>query len=106
MHNDRTGRVVVTIPVSREADPDLVIRLISEAAAANTEILRETAPVVLFRKLGETTKEFELICFVADVDQTGKVGSDLLLAIDTALRANGLGDIVHKTILVSEPKAD
>ena len=106
VHNDRTGRVVVTIPVSREADPDLVIRLISEAAAANTEILRETAPVVLFRKLGETTKEFELICFVADVDQTGKVGSDLLLAIDTALRANGLGDIVHKTILVSEPKAD
>lgn len=105
VHNDRTGRVVVTIPVARDADPDLVIRLISEVATANTVILKEPAFAVLFRKLGETVKEFELLCFVADVDQTGKVGSDLLLAIDLALRAHGLGDIVHKTIFVSEPKA-
>ncbi len=105
VHNDRTGRVVVTIPVARDADPDLVIRLISDVAAANTVILNEPPFAVLFRKLGETVKEFELICFVADVDQTGKVGSDLLLAIDLALRAHGLGDIVHKTIFVSEPKA-
>ena len=104
VHNDRTGRVVVTVPVAREADPDLVIRLMTEVAEANTEILRETAPAVLFRKLGEATKEFELICFVADVDQTGKVGSDLLLAIDVALRANGLGDIVPRTIMVSDQK--
>jgi small-conductance mechanosensitive channel len=105
VHNDRTGRVVVTVPVARDADPDLVIRLISEAAAANTVILNEPSFAVLFRKLGEAVKEFELICFVADVDQTGKVGSDLLLAIDIALRAHGLGDIVHKTIFVSETKA-
>ncbi len=105
VHNDRTGRVVVSVPVARDADPDLVIRLISEVASTNHELLPDNPPAVLFRKLGETSKEFELICFVADVDQTGKVGSDLLLAIDHALRANGLGDIVHKTVYVSENEA-
>ena len=102
VHNDRTGRVVVTIPVARHADPDLVIQLITGVALANHDILTDNPPMVLFRKLGETSKEFELICFIADVDQTGKVGSDLLLAVDHALRDHGLGDIVHKTILVSE----
>jgi potassium efflux system protein len=105
VHNDRTGRVVVTIPTARDADPDLVIKLISEATTANTEILRETPPIILFRKLGETTKEFELTCFVGEVDQTAKVSSDLLLAIDRALRANGLGDIIPKSIMVADPSA-
>lgn len=102
VHNDRTGRVVVSIPVARDADPDLVIQLITDVAKANSELLPDNPPSILFRKLGETTKEFELIGFIADVDQTGKVGSDLLLAIDRTLRANGLGDILHKTIMVSD----
>ena len=102
VHNDRSGRVVVSVPVARDADPDLVIKLIKEVAVANTEILRDAPPTVLFKRLGETAKEFELVCFVSDVDLTGKVGSDILLAIDLALRRQGLGDITHKTILVSQ----
>jgi small-conductance mechanosensitive channel len=102
VHNDRTGRVVVSVPVARHADPDLVIALIGDVAKANQDLLLDPAPAVYFRKLGEAVKEFELICFIADVDLTGKVGSDLLLAIDIALRAKGLGEIVHKTLLVHE----
>ena len=105
VHNDRTGRVVVSIPVARDADPDLVIQLITDVAHANGELLPENPPSVLFRKLGETAKEFELTGFIADVDQAGKVGSDLLLAIDRTLRAHGLGDIVHKTVMMSEAEA-
>jgi small-conductance mechanosensitive channel len=104
VHNDRIGRVVVSVPVARDADPDLVMKLIREVAVANAEIVSDTPPAVMFKKLGETAKEFELICFVPDVDLTGKVGSDILLAIDLALRDHGLGDITHKTILVSSPE--
>jgi len=100
VHNDRTGRIIVNVPVARHADPDLVIKLITDAAQANSQIMTDIPPLVLFRKLGDATKEFELTCFIADVDLTGQVGSDLLLAIDNALRVQGLGEIIHKTVIV------
>ena len=81
-----------------------MIKLITDAAQANSQIMTDIPPLVLFRKLGDATKEFELTCFIADVDLTGQVGSDLLLAIDNALRVQGLGEIIHKTVIV--PQAD
>lgn len=104
VHNDRTGRVVVSIPVSRDADPDLVQRLMNEAAQANTRLLRDPAPQVQYKKLGESVKEFELTGYVADVDDAGRVSSDLLFAIDRGLRAHGLGEIVGRTMLVNEDR--
>ena len=105
VHNDRTGRVVISIPVSRDADPDLVHRLMSEAAQANGKLLRDPAPNVQYKKLGENVKEFELTGFVAEVDDAGRVSSELLFAIDRALRANGLGEILSRTVMVNEEKS-
>ena len=102
VHNDRTGRVVVSIPVSRDADPDLVQRLMNEAAQANAKLLRDPAPQVQYKKLGESVKEFELTAYVAEVDDAGRVSSDLLFVIDRGLRAHGLGEIVARTMIVNE----
>jgi potassium efflux system protein len=105
VHNDRTGRVVISVPVARDADPDLVHRLMSEAAQANSKLLRDPAPNVQYKKLGETVKEFELTGFVAEVDDAGRVSSDLLFAIDRALRAHGLGEILSRTVMVNEERS-
>ncbi len=102
VHNDRTSRVVVAVPVARDADPDLVAKLIGEVATAHPQLLRDPAPHVQFKRLGEAAKEFELTAFVAEVDDAGRVSSDLLFAIDRALRAHGLGDIVARTLLVND----
>ena len=104
VHNDRTGRVVVSIPVSRDADPDLVQRLMNEAAQANAKLLRDPAPQVQYKKLGESVKEFELTAYVAEVDDAGRVSSDLLFVIDRGLRAHGLGEIVARTMIVNEDR--
>lgn len=99
VHNDRTGRVIVSVPVARRADPDIVIGLILYAAKANTDVLKSPAPTVHFKNLRETAKEFELICFVSDVDDAARVSSDLLLAIDRSLRENGLGEIAQRALI-------
>ena len=105
VHNDRTGRVLVLVPVPRDADPDLVARLIEEAAKEHRDVLAEPPPKAFFRRIGENTKDFELVCFVADVDQAGHVGSDLLFLIDRSLRANGLGEIVPRMLVVQSEDA-
>ena len=58
-----------------------------------------------YKKLGENVKEFELTGFVAEVDDAGRVSSELLFAIDRALRANGLGEILSRTVMVNEEKS-
>ena len=77
----------------------------SEAAQANGKLLRDPAPNVQYKKLGENVKEFELTGFVAEVDDAGRVSSDLLFVIDRALRAHGLGEILSRTVMVNEEKS-
>jgi small-conductance mechanosensitive channel len=94
------GRVIIAIPVGREADPDRVTSILLQCAADNSDLLDDPPPIVLFKKIGDFTKDFELIAYVADVDFAAQVSSDLTFAIDRALRAENIGDIPHRTILL------
>ena len=69
VRSDRIGRVVAAgraccatpiRPASRRSSPI--------ARAAHAEVLTDPPPRVLFRKIGDAYLEFELICFVAEVD--------------------------------------
>lgn len=92
VRNDRTGRVLISISVPRVLDPGDVRTMLSEAAAAHGDVLAKPPPIVLFKKLGTTTMDFDLICIVGDVDIVGRVTSDLNF-------------VIHKRLTELEPAA-
>ena len=86
VRNDRVGRVLVSVPVPRTTDPDQVAEIMRRAALAHREVMSEPPPRVLFRKVTENTIDFDLICFVDDIDAAGRVSSDLYFEIFRQLR--------------------
>ncbi|MGO4572257.1 DUF3772 domain-containing protein [Microvirga sp. 2TAF3] len=91
VRNDRIGRVLVSVPVPRASDPDHVSEIMKRCALAHREVMSEPAPRVLFKKVTENTIDFDLICFVDDIDAAGRVSSDLYFDIFRKLREEGTG---------------
>jgi len=91
VRNDRVGRVLVSVPVPRASDPDVVADIMRKAALAHREVMSEPSPRVLFKKVTENTIDFDLICFVDDIDAAGRVSSDLYFEIFRGLRKAGVG---------------
>lgn len=91
VRNDRVGRVLVSIPVPRTSDPDVVADVMRRAALAHREVMSEPNPRVLFKKATENTIDFDLVCFVDDIDAAGRVSSDLYFEIFRGLRKAGVG---------------
>ena len=85
MHADRTGRIIIPVNVDYQADPQIVEKLLKDAALAHREVMSEPGPIVIFKNLGESGLDFELRCFV-DVDAMAKTRSDLLYDIFARLR--------------------
>lgn len=84
---DRTGRVLISITVPRELDPSDVRAMLDEVAESHGDVLKKPPPTILFKKLGTTTMDFDLICVVGDVDLVGRVNSDLNYSIHKRLTA-------------------
>ena len=91
VRNDRVGRVLVSIPVPRASDPDQVAEIMRKAALAHREVMSEPAPRVLFKKVTENTIDFDVVCFVDDIDAAGRVSSDIYFEIFRGLRKAGIG---------------
>jgi small-conductance mechanosensitive channel len=85
VRNDRTGRVLISITVPRTLDPGDVRGMLTDAAAAHGDVLQKPPPIIMFKKLGPATMEFDLICIVAEVDIVGRVTSDLNYVIHKRL---------------------
>jgi potassium-dependent mechanosensitive channel len=84
--------VLISISVPRTYDPSEVRGMLSEAAASHGDVLQKPPPIVLFKKLGTATMDFDLICIVAEVDVVGRVTSDL-------------NYVIHKRLVEMEPAA-
>jgi potassium efflux system protein len=91
VRSDRTGRVLIALAVARTARPDHVREVMLTAALAHPQVMAEPSPRVMFKKIGETSLEFELFCVVPDVDMVGVVASDLHFAIFPELAQHGIG---------------
>jgi potassium efflux system protein len=104
VRNDRVGRVLVSVPVPRATDPDQVAEIMRKAALAHREVMSEPSPRVLFKKVTENTIDFDLVCFVDDIDAAGRVSSDLYFDIFRNLRRAGVG--VPAPAPAAEPEGD
>ena len=87
---NRRGRIHVKVGVGYEADPAKVQALLLECARTNRAVASYPAPQALFIDFGDSALLFELRCHVRDVDNYATARSDLLVAIETSLRANDI----------------
>lgn len=90
---DRQGRARVPVGVAYGSDTQKVKRVLEEVAQAHPEVINDGSypePKVLFLGFGDSALNFEVRCFVRNIDNRLQVISDLNFAIDAAFRQEGI----------------
>ncbi|GLK73803.1 mechanosensitive ion channel family protein [Ancylobacter dichloromethanicus] len=90
-HANTTGRVIVAVNVSYDADADEVRDLLIGCACDHPQVLRSPPPRVFLMAFGDSYLKFELRCVVANVDYALTVKSDLHFAVLDRLKAARIG---------------
>jgi small-conductance mechanosensitive channel len=85
--SNQMGRVRVAVGVSYDADPDQVRDILLECATDHPEIRHHPEPYVVFMDFGASSLDFEIRCFIMDVENMLTVASDLRFRIFKALAA-------------------
>ena len=81
VRDDKVGRIKVPVTVNTGVDPDKVRDVLIEVARAHDQVLKIPSPNVLFTSMTANGINFELVCFLADVETTARITSDLNFAI-------------------------
>jgi small-conductance mechanosensitive channel len=87
---DRHARSIIPVGVTRGSDVPLVMQTLRECALAHPGVLKSPEPQILFRGFGDSSRNFELRVWVADVDNRLQVESDLQQDIDRRFRQAGI----------------
>jgi potassium efflux system protein len=87
--NNRAVRLVVAVGAAYDSDPEMVKRLLMEAAAEHPEVLKHPAPRVRFEEFGASSLDFRIKFWVA-FDGSKRVSSDLRFAILKKFRDHGV----------------
>ncbi len=74
-------RIRVAVGVAYGSDLDQVIATLSGVAAAHSEICDEPEPRVRFRKFGESGLDFELLCWINQPVDRGRITHELNCAV-------------------------
>jgi potassium efflux system protein len=90
VHNDRVGRLLISINITYESDVDQVHDLLIAAAKAQDQVLAIPGPSVLFAEFGDWALKFNLICFVEDIEQAERTRSAIHFEVLRRLREAGL----------------
>ena len=88
--SDRMRRIDLDVGVGYESDPEQVIALINDVARANSGVLPDPAPLVLFVGFGDSALNFQVRVWTARYEDWLNTRSSLGLGILAALRAAGI----------------
>jgi len=86
----RRVRVVIPVGVAYGSDVPLVMDILGEVARAHPDVMVDPAPNPIFTEFGDSSLNFELRLWIANVDLRPRVKSDLLIAIDRRFREAGV----------------
>ena len=89
VRGDRSGRVSITVSVLRNQDPVRAAEMIVGCAQGHADVLKDPAPRVVFKKIGDPFLEFELLVWIVDVSLGQKVQTDLNYAVFATLSGAG-----------------
>jgi potassium-dependent mechanosensitive channel len=103
-HRNLLGRLKVRVRVSYQADPEHALKVLQQVAEANTSILRHPPPVVVLDNLGDQALEFSVRVYLADINRSLQVQTELRTAILKALRAEGI-DVPYASALAGHAHA-
>ena len=81
-------RIRIAVGVAYGSDVDHVIETLEQVAADNAAILASPAPRARFRLFGDSSLNFELLGWIADPADRGRVQHELNCAVYKALAAN------------------
>lgn len=94
MLHDPWGRVIVPVGVAYGSDVekirDILLKIANEHELVLKDGINVSPPVVLFRQFGNSSLDFELRCFIRNVDRRLKTLSEINFAIEKAFRENNV----------------
>jgi small-conductance mechanosensitive channel len=90
-HKNRLGRVDIKVGASYDADPRHVHRVLTGIAEAHPTILKNPAPMAVFSGFGDSSLDFELRFFLADVMSQLAIQNDIRFAIYERFKEEGIG---------------
>ena len=93
MLNDNHGRLIIPIGVAYGSDTALVSSILMDIAKANDKVINDgsaPAPQVLFLSFGENSLNFELRCYLTNIDQGTRIRSAINFEIDRAFREHNI----------------
>jgi potassium efflux system protein len=68
MHHNDGGRITIPVGVSYECDPDQVKQILLNCATAVDSVIASPAPTVYFVDFGDNSLDFELRCYMDNVN--------------------------------------
>ena len=84
--SDSTTRIVIKVGIAYRNDARLAQRLLLDIAAANELVLKDPAPTAWMTAFGDSTQDFELRVYVAEINQRNLVRTDLQMRIADLFR--------------------
>jgi potassium efflux system protein len=91
--NTQWGRLKAPVGVAYGSDTEKVKQILIDVARDNKEVIldgRQPEPYVIFLGFGDSSLDFELRCFIRDIDRRLRVLSEINFAIDKAFRESGI----------------
>ncbi len=88
--SDSLRRLEVPVGVSYGTDPQLVQDLLVAVVKDNPEVLNYPEPVALFVGFGESALNFLLRFWIADVETSPRISSEVTAAVDDRLKQAGI----------------
>ncbi|MCV6547719.1 MAG: DUF3772 domain-containing protein [Cohaesibacter sp.] len=86
MHNGSLGRIIIPVGVSYDANPEQVRDILLTIAEESEHIASYPAPSVYFMDFGASSLDFQLRCYIQDIDYSLSAKSALRFAIFKALK--------------------
>ncbi|WP_363346998.1 DUF3772 domain-containing protein [Methylocystis echinoides] len=90
LRGDKVGRIKVALSPHPGVDPEQMRDIMLAAARAQEDVLRIPAPQVMFLGMEASNFKFELWCYVADVEKSSRVRSDLHFDLHRRLSEAGI----------------
>ncbi len=88
--SDRMRRIDIAVGVTYGTDPQRVLTILRDVAAAHPDVLSHPEPSVLFVAFGESSLDFSLRAWTPDYEEFLRVGSELRVQVWHALKDAGI----------------
>lgn len=109
-HGNKSGRIIVAVGVGYDSDPEKVEEILLRCAKEHRQVLGRPEPAVYFMDFGASSLDFQLRCFLGDINYSLAVTSELRFSIFRELKAEGIEipfpqqDVHIKSNAAAEPE--